>query len=614
MHDNDLYTLLTMAAPYRPAQRLSWIERIVRNLQRACVAVGLALLVPLLVATGCRVLGGPLRGWIAAATLLLLLLDVLAWVLMLVLDGVEVAIQSILRSVVDHHRVEAHAHDRALATAVAAFPEKDVVRVDLALEAEASAIKQGLGWISEKEVAALALVIATINDAVRHVLARAVARLATVLGLPQNAVIGFAGTLLVLLFVRTTRAKRALRRLAYARGILRLSALERVDVAAGPAAIDPNTTERKGDGAQALPERTALTSLPAHAGGVAALPEDGFAVQIAKATGGIVGKLVPEAIGSAFSILSKGADAMLDIVNQQNQRRYEEFCRAALDGTVFSENAEDLSAEDLLTMLRACLADLENEKAPLYGRLASAIASGRVPRPYRYPLMASLSVLTYGQVERLRHALIAAKYPLIPHAGPGRRSQAEFLCGDGLVDLYDLEKLTGLSMVKDQQISKLAHHLIVACYKPDALTPGAIGAQAWRSENGVLVMGSDLYDRVVIDFYNDLALLARIQGIKLAPLASPPVEGRNRMLGGAHGCFVVIAGSSCALLLERAQPIQTALDCGALVVVACTGAADPAVIAAFPAALIEARGEPASTAAAVVARLVDLVERSAGRA
>src|ERR1700761_8077875 len=142
-------------------------------------------------------------------------------------------------------------------------------------------------------------------------------------------------------------------------------------------------------------------------------PMKSSGIEVAK----IASSIASEAVASAvpfLGLLKKGVEGVVELLERQNEDRREEFIRGAYEGRVFPENAEGLTAEDLVGMFRVCLADFENEKAALYGRLAGAIAVGDVAREHRHPLMLSLTQLTYAQVDRLRKSYIATKYPLMP--------------------------------------------------------------------------------------------------------------------------------------------------------------------------------------------------------
>lgn len=313
-------------------------------------------------------------------------------------------------------------------------------------------------------------------------------------------------------------------------------------------------------------------------------------------------------IGSAFGMLRRGPDALADWIKARDQRRYEEFCRAAYEGDVAPENAEDLTAEELLTMLRACLADLEDEKAVLYGRLARAFALNRVPKPYRYPLMASLTAMTHAQATRLRKGLIAEKHHLIPHMGAGRRKQNEFLGGDGLVDMWDADKLASLSMVKDGSITKLAHHLVVSCFARTELTPESIGERAWISEFAVDMITYEMGESSIDNLLPQLDQASRALGVKLAPLAQVLDQRRAQMFMGRMPCLLILVGKDGDPLLQHVEIVRSIIGRRYVPVIAIQAKPTPALVEEFPdAKWIEGQGSDLTYASRVMDAVADVL-------
>lgn len=66
----------------------------------------------------------------------------------------------------------------------------------------------------------------------------------------------------------------------------------------------------------------------------------------------VAGAVMPSGLG-ALSLLAKGVDALADALKAREQRRYEAFCREAHEGMVCIENGEDLTADELIEMLKA---------------------------------------------------------------------------------------------------------------------------------------------------------------------------------------------------------------------------------------------------------------------
>ncbi|WAW87197.1 hypothetical protein LPY96_01255 [Xanthomonas citri pv. malvacearum] len=164
--------------------------------------------------------------------------------------------------------------------------------------------------------------------------------------------------------------------------------------------------------------------------------------------------------------LGKGPKFLSEWMAKRTEQRYTEFIDAARDGNVFPENAERMTPDDLFAILRSPELDIENEKAMLYGRLASSIAKGDMSAHDRRHFIKSLRELTFSQVCRLRRAHVAAEFALKPTIGSGRKEMREYIAGgpSGRLDeaafkqftLTDGDKLTdiGIRLVIPPPISR----------------------------------------------------------------------------------------------------------------------------------------------------------------
>lgn len=114
-------------------------------------------------------------------------------------------------------------------------------------------------------------------------------------------------------------------------------------------------------------------------------------------------------LASAVAAMAKGPRALAGWLERRSEHRYTEFINAAKSGGVFPENAKAMTADDMFAILRSLELDIEGEKAELYGRLASAIALGRVHNIEKRHFIKSLQEMTLEQVERLRKAWIAKR-------------------------------------------------------------------------------------------------------------------------------------------------------------------------------------------------------------
>lgn len=244
---------------------------------------------------------------------------------------------------------------------------------------------------------------------------------------------------------------------------------------------------------------------------------------------------------SAFKLLEQGASALADFNEQRTEARYEEFCRTAFEGKVFPENADNMSADELMGMLRLCLADIEQAKAGLYGRLACSIASKRVADHLRHPLMVVLAELTLAQVQRLRGAWMAREFKLIPKDGPQWKSTSEFLgTHEGETAHWDLQAFARYALVDKEVLTSLASALVEACFLPSELIPQAIGEQAWL-EGHLPVISEDLGNEGVVSFSRGLKIVARERGLRIGDLHAPKdVNAAKGIWINAVPAFVIV--------------------------------------------------------------------------
>lgn len=301
----------------------------------------------------------------------------------------------------------------------------------------------------------------------------------------------------------------------------------------------------------------------------------------------VAGTVMPSGLG-ALGLLAKGVDALADALKANDQRRYEAFCRRALEGMVCVENGENLTADELIEMLKACLADIEAEKASVYGQLASAIATNNVLKQLRFPLMTTLAALTLGQIQKLRKAYIAHAYELICPDGMGFRREARlYLIGDTPADSWDVDRLTSLLVVKGHSLTTLGKQLVEACFRNDELQPTSIGERTWNGAVELDVLGFHRpRPRQATLAYgpHPLVAMARDQGrrvnhVELERGAKTNVPNR---LG--FPCFVLLVDNDTPHILKRRSFVETWIAEGKTPIVASHGQIEAALREAFPSA------------------------------
>jgi hypothetical protein len=317
-----------------------------------------------------------------------------------------------------------------------------------------------------------------------------------------------------------------------------------------------------------------------------------------------VGALMPSGLGHFLDLLAKGSDAIADAMKARDEKRWKSFLRAALEGDVFAENAEYMTGDDLLEMYRMCLNDIEEEKAALYGRLATAIATGKVPRALRFPLMLSLTQLTHDQVQRMRKAYIADVHELVADGAQLRRYAREFLGGNSDEGRWDLDRMTGLHMVKDKSLTEIGKTLVSACFPIDDLQPTSIGECTWKDTTELEVLGVTGYgrrDNLLDDVENQLTKQARDHRRKVRTVMMTPEGDIVDPSPLGFPCFVVLVGSTAKQVLKCLEMVRDRVALGKMPIFASPGPAPDALRAAFPRAkFIENEPEPAVLAERVL--------------
>ncbi|MBW8374972.1 hypothetical protein [Stenotrophomonas sp.] len=183
-----------------------------------------------------------------------------------------------------------------------------------------------------------------------------------------------------------------------------------------------------------------------------------------------------EAARDPFALIVKGPRVLAEWMDQRREKRYQEFIDAARVGDVFPENAEAMTAEDLVAIMRSLEQDMEAEKSVLYGRLARTIALGRIVLSERRHFIKVLRELSFHQVEQLRSAHVSTLFNLYPGSGSGRMVPKDFLAS--LVE-HDKLQIEQFGLWAKDSLSPTGKRLVEACYLKDELTPQAIGAREW---------------------------------------------------------------------------------------------------------------------------------------
>lgn len=177
-----------------------------------------------------------------------------------------------------------------------------------------------------------------------------------------------------------------------------------------------------------------------------------------------------------LQLLSKQAAAQME---RRSEKRYQEFIQRVFAGEVTPEVTEHLTADDYTALLSGCMADMENEKAKYYGRLAAAIGRGEVQGRSRRFLIITLSHVSDEQLQMLRRSYVANRFDLKPSQGNGNVDPVEVLHLSNSVQRHEYDELVSKSMYVDKKLTDLAEELVRACFTTEELKPPPIGYDAW---------------------------------------------------------------------------------------------------------------------------------------
>lgn len=182
----------------------------------------------------------------------------------------------------------------------------------------------------------------------------------------------------------------------------------------------------------------------------------------------------------AIQLLSKQIAKQMD---RRTELRYTEFISNLFEGEITPEASEFLTADDFYALLSGCMADMENEKAKYYGKLASAIGKGEITGSSRRYIILILTQLSEAQLQMLRKSFISSQYKIQPAAGAGNLNEIDILALSDDVQHFEFKDLQAKSLYSEGQLTSFAVDLVRACYDSRELTPCAIGHIAWAPES-----------------------------------------------------------------------------------------------------------------------------------
>lgn len=229
----------------------------------------------------------------------------------------------------------------------------------------------------------------------------------------------------------------------------------------------------------------------------------------------------------------------------EQERRLSAFYASLMrDGGSMDEQVARvmLDQADFHALLRACVADIEDEKSRPYAELARSIATGAVTGSHRRHFVLALRDLSYDALTLLRSAYVAKHYSnIMPTIGSGVLGQREFLEGHsaGSPRAIQVADLVARGLAHDAQVTELGDAFTRATWSAEDLTPGAIGLQTWSGYQ-VLVIDYEIGDPEMDRVAQGLADALRVQHHKSSIVA---ITRRSMyMRGGARTLGVLLVG------------------------------------------------------------------------
>lgn len=273
-----------------------------------------------------------------------------------------------------------------------------------------------------------------------------------------------------------------------------------------------------------------------------------------------------EELLSPFSLLSKGPKILAAWLDNRREERYQEFVRAALEGDAFPENAEAMTSEDFLAMLRALEMDIEAEKVTVYGRLACSIATAKTAGHLKRQFIRALSDLSFGQVDLLRRAFIAERYAVFPGTGGGNVDPKEFL-GLRSKSSINRQAFERWSMLEEKGLSPTGRRFVEACFNGDELQPSTVGFREW-AKGRIHIVCNEMEIPACTDFLTQLDDEGHREAIHVHNSAA--VRGRSNRLMSSGRVMVVLLTDNPHRLADEWSTVEDTFNGQAVTVVATT--------------------------------------------
>lgn len=260
-----------------------------------------------------------------------------------------------------------------------------------------------------------------------------------------------------------------------------------------------------------------------------------------------------------YDLIKLRKDTMREAVRKKDEETLDAFFADLLDGNTAIDPAQAdalIDDRDFHSLLRACVADIEAEKGEAYSALAKSIAVGSVHNDWKRHFILSLKEISLKELEKLRTALVAKQFNLVPQSsiGGSTTQESEFLkTGEpGSFQSIAIQNLTNRGFVHNSKLSTTGETFIRACTSPAKLTPAAIGYKVWSGQN-VAIISYELGDDRIAKLTEDVGNALWSYQIKSSTVAITKSSQQQLRMFSTQG--VLLLGSGIRGLVDHVQAL-----------------------------------------------------------
>ncbi|HBN9641093.1 hypothetical protein OE314_09320 [Pseudomonas aeruginosa] len=242
------------------------------------------------------------------------------------------------------------------------------------------------------------------------------------------------------------------------------------------------------------------------------------AISLADSTG-----ITPIAI-TAAEIIEFGVTKTSQIQQRNLSIYYSELLNSSSDEYIPPPTGLKLDELDFFSVLKACVQDIESEKAKAYANLTKSLAVGNIPSEFRRHFIILSSQLEYSELTTLREAYIAKHNRLINKSMYGRLKVEDILSERHLGEVKSicLTKFRENKLTENGSISKIGERFIESLFKQEELTPEAIEYQCWRRRDIMIIQKEILSADKVLATLKPQRIYCKVQNISKITLTNLP--------------------------------------------------------------------------------------------